>query len=227
MKISILTIAPEQFGSLGEDHVISRAQQLGELTLRVADIRDYAEGSFRAVDDSPYGGGAGMILRAAPVAAAIRDCREEGEETCVVIFSPIGERYTQKTAADFARLDHLILVCGHFEGIDARVFPMADRVVSMGDYILSGGEIGAMAVADSVARLLPGVLKRGSLEEESFTGGLLEYPQYTRPAEFEGMQVPPVLLSGDHAAILAWRREKSLELTRRYRPDLLEEPGGE
>ena len=227
MKISILTIAPEQFGSLGEDHVISRAQQLGELTLRVADIRDYAEGSFRAVDDSPYGGGAGMILRAAPVAAAIRDCRKEGEETCVVIFSPIGERYTQKTAADFARLDHLILVCGHFEGIDARVFPMADRVVSMGDYILSGGEIGAMAVADSVARLLPGVLKRGSLEEESFTGGLLEYPQYTRPAEFEGMQVPPVLLSGDHAAIRAWRTEKSLELTRRYRPDLLEEPGGE
>ena len=227
MKISILTIAPEQFGSLGEDHVISRAQQLGELTLRVADIRDYAEGSFRAVDDSPYGGGAGMILRAAPVAAAIRDCRKEGEETCVVIFSPIGERYTQKTAADFARLDHLILVCGHFEGIDARVFPMADRVVSMGDYILSGGEIGAMAVANSVARLLPGVLKRGSLEEESFTGGLLEYPQYTRPAEFEGMQVPPVLLSGDHAAIRAWRREKSLELTRRYRPDLLEEPGGE
>ena len=207
--------------------MISRAQQLGELTLRVADIRDYAEGSFRAVDDSPYGGGAGMILRAAPVAAAIRDCRKEGEETCVVIFSPIGERYTQKTAADFARLDHLILVCGHFEGIDARVFPMADRVVSMGDYILSGGEIGAMAVADSVARLLPGVLKRGSLEEESFTGGLLEYPQYTRPAEFEGMQVPPVLLSGDHAAIRAWRREKSLELTRRYRPDLLEEPGGE
>lgn len=223
MKITILTIAPEQFEGFFRDHVIERAIALGRLELRITDIRDYAEGSFRAVDDSPYGGGAGMILRAAPIADAIRAAKVPGEESMVVLFSPAGERYSQKTAVSFAGADHLILVCGHYEGIDARVFEMADHVCSMGDYILSGGEIGAMAVADSVARLLPGVLRPESLEEESFTRGLLEYPQYTRPAEFEGMRVPGVLLSGDHGAVSAWRREKALEITRKYRPDLLED----
>lgn len=223
MKISILTISPEEFSGLGHDHVIDRAVKTGQLTLDIVDIRSFADGCFRKVDDSPYGGGAGMIMRITPVMNAVRRVRKENEDTCVIALSPTGKRYDQKTAGALKNYEHLIIICGHYEGLDERIYEHADRIISMGDYILSGGEIAAMAIADSVARLLPGVIRESSLAEESFTDGLLEYPQYTKPADYEGQKVPEVLLSGNHEAIRAWRREQAQARTRRYRPDLLSE----
>ena len=257
MKIHILTVCPEMFAGFEKNHVIDRACRLGVLELSVTDIREYADGCFRKVDDSPYGGGRGMILRVQPILDAVQAIvrqdavqdvpqrektekttaqdalqreksgtedalQREAEGTCVAVLSPTGTPYNQEIAAKLAGYGHLILICGHYEGIDARVYHHADLVLSVGDYVLSGGEIPAMAVADSVVRLLPGVLKEGSLAEESFTGGLLEYPQYTRPADYQGEKVPQVLLSGNHEAIRQWRREQSLELTARQRPDLLQ-----
>lgn len=233
MKISILTISPEEFSGLSHDHVIDRAVQSGQLSLEIVDIRLFADGCFRKVDDSPYGGGAGMIMRVAPVMSAVRSVRKEDEDTCVIALSPAGNRYDQKMAGALKEYGHLIIICGHYEGLDERIYAYADRIISMGDYILSGGEIAAMAIADSVARLLPGVIRESSLAEESFTDGLLEYPQYTKPADYEGRKVPEVLLSGNHEAIRAWRREQAEARTRRCRPDLLPErqeevpgPGG-
>lgn len=211
------------FSGFEKNHVIDRATRLGLLTLQIIDIRDYAPGCFRKVDDSPYGGGAGMILRVQPVLDAVEDAEtllpgavaamESAQTVCRIALTPGGETYTQKTAVELAGMDQIILVCGHYEGMDARIYNHMDRLVSVGDYVLSGGEIAAMAVADSVARLLPGVLKAGSLAEESFTDGMLEYPQYTRPAVYKGEAVPDVLLSGNHEAIRAWRKEQAQKLT--------------
>lgn len=210
MKITILTICPELFGSFLESHVIRRASGLGELCIRIIDIRDYAGGSFRHVDDSPFGGGSGMILRAGPVLDALA-AAGSGHSA---VLAPAGKRYTQVDARRLASEDHLILVCGHYEGLDARIYGHADELISIGDYVLTGGEIAAMVVADSVARLLPGVVK--DTADESFAeNGLLEYPQYTRPADFRGEKVPDVLLSGNHAAIGQWRREQSLIWTKK------------
>ena len=223
MKISILTISPDEFTGLKANHVIDRAEKLGLLSVSVTDIRSFAEGCYRKVDDSPYGGGAGMILRIAPVMDALRFVTRDDTDrtqTCIAAFSPAGSVYSQQMAHTLCSYDHLVLICGHYEGMDARIFDHADLLLSIGDYVLSGGEIPAMAVADSVARLLPGVLRRESLAEESFSGGLLEYPQYTRPADYMGEKVPEVLLSGDHAAILRWRREQSEKITAARRPDL-------
>ena len=214
MKISILTICPEQFSGFIKDHVIERAVRLGVLSLEVTDIRDYAPGCFRKVDDSPYGGGAGMILRVQPVMDAVRSVTQGSTgNICRIALTPVGETYTQKTALELAGQDHVVLVCGHYEGMDARIYSRMDRLISVGDYVLSGGEIAAMAIADSVARLLPGVLRPESLQEESFSGEMLEYPQYTRPGVYEGDAVPQVLLSGNHEAIRRWRRERALEKT--------------
>ncbi len=221
MKISILTICPEMFESLPADHVIMRAQELKQLQLEIVDIRQFANGCFRKVDDSPYGGGPGMIMRVQPVVDAIRSVEADHGKTIRVAFSPAGTVYNQKLAGTFSHADHLILVCGHYEGMDERIFHHVDMAVSMGDYVMSGGEIAAMAVTDSVARLLRGVLKDGSLMEESFSDGLLEYPQYTKPVDYCGEKVPDVLLSGNHEAIRQWRREQALERTRRTRPDLM------
>ncbi len=218
MRISILTMCPEMFESFRASHVIRQAQKNSRLELEIIDFRDFTEGSFRQIDDSPYGGGRGMVIRCQPVADALESVRTEGSH--VVIFSPKGTPYCQKTARAYSRIQHLILVCGHYEGFDARLYSFADELVSVGDYVMTGGEIPAMAVTDSVVRLLPGSLKDGSAEDESFENGLLEYPQYTRPAEFRGQRVPEVLLSGDHEAIRKWRKEQALELTRRFRPDL-------
>ena len=204
MIITILTIAPEMFEGIRRNHVIDRALQSGELELEIKDIRSYADGCFRKVDDTPYGGGAGLILRCEPVISAL------------------GGRYTQETARRYSRCSRLILICGHFEGMDARIYPYADEVISVGDYILSCGEMAAFTVIDSVSRLLPGTVKAESLREESFEQKLLEYPQYTRPAEFEGRRVPEVLLSGNHEAIREWKREQALLMTQKYRPDLLD-----
>lgn len=241
MKITILTIAPEMFGGLHFNHVIDRAVQSGQLEIEIKDIRSYADGCFRKVDDTPYGGGAGLILRCQPVIDALRDALgdtqgdAEGdkqgdaqENACCTgaaisaAFAPFGDRYTQETARRYSRCSHLILICGHYEGMDARIYPYADEIISVGDYILSGGETAAYTVLDSVARLLPGTVKSESLREETFEGGLVEYPQYTRPAEFEGQKVPEVLLSGNHEAIREWKKEQALLMTRKHRPDLLE-----
>ena len=223
MTINILTVCPEMFAGFEKAHVIDRAVKLGMLKLRIVDIRDYAPGCFRRVDDSPYGGGAGMILRLAPVLDALEAVREPVPDgrSCTAALTPAGEPYRQETAAQLSSCDVLTLVCGHYEGMDQRICSHVDREICIGDYILSGGETAAMVVTDSVVRLLPGVLKKDSLKEESFSRGLLEYPQYTRPADYRGEKVPEVLLSGDHEAVRRWREAQSLAITRQRRPDLL------
>ena len=219
LTITIATICPEMFGDFLRSHCVALARERALAEVEIVDIRAYAKGSFRHVDDSPYGGGPGMVLRAEPVYEAIKAHRTQG---CRVIFlSPAGQVYNQKKARALAREEHILLVCGHYEGVDARILPFVDEELSLGDYILSGGEIAAMAVADSVTRLLEGNLKEGSAAEESFEDGLLEYPQYTRPPECLGQRVPDVLLSGNHAAIAAFRKEEALRVTREKRPDLL------
>lgn len=220
MRISILTICPEQFESFRGTPLISRAVNVGILDIEIIDMRDFAPGSFRKVDDSPYGGGAGMILRCQPVLDALDSVRSSSGH--VVILAPSGKPFSQQDAHRLAVEEHLIFICGHFEGMDARIFPHADEVLSIGDYIVTGGELPAMVICDSVMRLVKGTIKEESTRDESFENGLLEYPQYTRPADFRGEKVPEVLLSGDHKAIEKWRREQSELLTRKYRPDLLE-----
>ena len=221
MKISILTICPEQFASFKNTPLISRAAASGLLELEILDIRDFAPGSFRAVDDSPYGGGAGMILRCQPVLDALASVRTP--DSHVLITAPVGRPYTQSDAHRLAGMPHLIIICGHFEGMDARIYPHADELISIGDYILTGGELPAMVIADSVMRLVKGSMKEASTLDESFEHGLLEYPQYTRPADYKGQKVPEVLLSGDHEAIRKWRTEQALEITKKNRPDLISE----
>ncbi len=232
MKISILTVCPELFESFLSSHEVKRAQQRSGAVIEAVDIRNYVQGSFRKIDDSPYGGGRGMVLRCQPVAEALEAVKrdgpgmpgaEAGAMKCrTVLLSPAGVPYTQKMAREFSGQDHLILICGHYEGFDARIYPYTDGLVSVGDYILTGGELPAMIIADSVLRLLAGNLKEGGTEEESFEGGLLEYPQYTKPPEFRGAKVPEVLRSGDHEAVRRWRLKASLRETLERRPDLLE-----
>lgn len=224
VKIWILTVAPETLEGFLASHSIQRARQLGLGEVKVCDIRDFTKGSFRDIDDSPYGGGRGMILRCDAVLRALdavkAEAKAEGSEVYTVALTPAGTAFTQQKAHEFKEKKHLALICGHYEGMDERVYQRVDEEVSMGDFILTGGEIPAMAIADAVMRLLPGNLKEGSAEEESFENGLLEYPQYTHPAEYEGMGVPKVLLSGDHEAIRKWREEQSLQKTAEKRPDL-------
>ena len=219
MKITILTICPEQFGDFQKTPLISRAVDAGLLSLDIVDMRDFAPGSFRHVDDSPYGGGAGMILRCQPVLDALEAVRTP--ESHAVILAPIGKPYTQQDAHRLSCKEHLILICGHYEGMDARIYPHADELISIGDYVLTGGELPAMVICDSVMRLVKGSMKEKSTIEESFEDGLLEYPQYTRPADYKGQKVPEVLLSGDHEAIRKWRRDEAERVTRERRPDLL------
>ena len=224
MRISILTVCPELFGSFLQSHEVKLAAERSGAEVEVVDIREFAPGSFRHIDDSPYGGGRGMVLRCQPVADAVEAVKECGKNISVrtVLLSPAGTVYDQKKARELAAQDHLILVCGHDEGFDARIYPLADELISVGDYILPGGELPAMTVADSVLRLLEGNLKEGGAGEESFENGLLEYPQYTKPAEFRGQKVPEVLLSGDHEAVRKWRLKAALKETMERRPDLLE-----
>ena len=219
MKISILTMCPKLFRYFEDAPIISRSVKVGRLELEIIDFRDYTEGSFRKIDDSPYGGGRGMVIRCQPVVDALEDIRTP--DSHVVLLSPKGQKYDQQKARVYASYEHLILICGHYEGFDARIFSYADEIISIGDYVLTGGELAAQIIADSVTRLLDGSLKEGSADDESFENGLLEYPQYTRPADFRGDKVPDILLSGDHEAIRAWRAQQTLEWTRKYRPDLL------
>ena len=220
MRISILSIFPEFFDSFRKTAVVSRAIDRKALDLECVDIRDYAEGSYRAVDDSPYGGGPGMVMRVDTVSKAIASVRQENSH--VVLLSPKGRRFDQSTAHRFARLGHLVLVCGHYEGLAERVRSYVDEEISIGDYILTGGELAAQVICDSVLRLLPKSLREGSAEDESFETGLLEYPHYTHPFEFNGKKVPEILLSGNDAKIASWRQRQAIIETIKFRPDLFD-----
>ena len=224
MKITFLTIFPQLFDSFLAAPIPQRAVKKGALEIEVVDIRDFSPGSFRHIDDSPFGGGPGMVMRCQPVLDALRAVQKEqaGDAASVTAaLSPAGAVFTQKTAHRFAGLDHLILICGHYEGMDERIYRHVDEEVSIGDFILTGGELAAMAVADAVIRLLPGAIRSESTGEESFENGLLEYPQYTQPAVYDGESVPDVLLSGNHEKIRKWRLKESLRRTLHRRPDLL------
>ena len=225
MKISVLSIFPQSFDSFRETAVLSRAVKRGDLDFECIDIRDFAEGSYRAVDDSPYGGGPGMVMRVDTVKKAIDSVRDK--DSHVVLLSPRGKVYDQNTAHRFSDLKHLVLVCGHYEGLDERLREYVDEEVSIGDYILTGGELAAQIICDSVLRLLPESLREGSAEDESFETGLLEYPHYTHPYEFEGKKVPDVLLSGDDAKIKSWRQIQAIIETIKSRPDLFEKIPGQ
>ena len=221
MRISVLSVSPESFESFGKSSVIGKARKNSGLELEVVDIRDYAQGSFRKIDDSPYGGGPGMVLRVDTVSKAINAVREK--DSRVVLLSPKGIRFDQRKAHEYAALEHLVLVCGHYEGFDARISAYVDEEISIGDFILTGGELAAMTVCDSVIRLLDGSLREGSAEDESFETGLLEYPHYTHPLEFDGKTVPDVLLSGNDARIKEWRQKQAIIETIKHRPDLFDE----
>jgi tRNA (guanine37-N1)-methyltransferase len=218
-RIVILTIFPEAFDSFLAGPVIFRAREKNLVDIQITDIRAYADGSYRHIDDSPYGGGAGMIMRCEPVIKALRATAMPGSHC--LLFSPAGHPFTQKKAHELANMEDLILLCGHYEGMDARIEDYFDEQISLGDYILTGGELPAMIVTDAVVRLLKGALRQASTEEESFENGLLEYPQYTHPLSFEGKEVPVVLYSGNHGEIARWRRKESLRRTWLRRPDLL------
>lgn len=218
-RIDILTLHPDivRGGLLGS--VIGRAVQAGTVEVGVHDIRDQATDRHRTVDDTPYGGGAGMVLKVDVVAAALRAVRRP--DSLVLLTSPAGRRFDQAWAADLATRPHIVVLCGHYEGIDARIEALVDETVSLGDFVLTGGEIAACAIADATLRLVPGVLgNRASAVEESFADDLLEHPQYTRPLSFEGVAVPDVLLSGHHGRIAAWRLDQARARTRATRPDL-------
>ncbi|MDE3111503.1 MAG: tRNA (guanosine(37)-N1)-methyltransferase TrmD [Chloroflexota bacterium] len=220
MRVDVLTLFPRMFeGPFGES-ILKRAQDAALVDVHVHDIRDWATDRHRTVDDTPYGGGPGMVMRPEPLSRAIRSVR--GGDGHVVLLSAQGRRFDEPTARRLAALTHLVLVAGHYEGVDERVVERdVDEELSIGDYVLTGGELPSMVVVDAVVRLVPGVIEAASLEQESHTGGLLEGPQYTRPVEHEGSRVPPVLLSGDHKAIAEWRRSESIRRTAERRPDLL------
>ena len=222
MKIDVLTLFPGMFPGPLDESIIKRACESGRLRLGIHDLRDYTHDRHRTVDDRPFGGGPGMLMKPEPLFEAVEALR--GEKTRVILTSPAGRPFRQQIARELAAEEHLLLVCGSYEGFDERVRQgLADDELSIGDYVLTNGALPAMVIIDSVTRLLPGVLGDDeSSQDESFSGGLLEYPQYTRPAEFRGMSVPEVLLSGDHAAIEQWRREQARERTAQRRPDLLE-----
>jgi len=220
--VEILTLFPGMVSGYVGESILGKAQERGKLSVTATDIREYAEGKHRVTDDTPYGGGAGMVMKVEPLVAAIEAARARHPGAKVLLMSPRGPTFTQARARELvSHAPGLILVCGRYEGVDERVMPYLDGELSLGDFILTGGEIAALAVVDAVARLLPGVLgNQASHVSESFEEGLLEHPQYTRPPVFRGAEVPAVLQSGDHARIARWRRWKALMLTRERRPDL-------
>ncbi len=218
-RFTILTIFPSIFDSFLECSLIGKAVEAGRIVVERTDIRTFAQDPHRSVDDAPYGGGAGMVMKPEPVVEALR----RAPDGLRVLITPQGERYTQETARELSRHESLVLVCGRYEGFDERIRGFVDRQVSLGDFILAGGEVAAMAIVESIARLGEEVLGNpASPVEESFSDGLLEYPQYTRPRTFEGLEVPGILLGGNHEAIRRWRRAQRLLRTSRQRPDLMD-----
>ncbi len=222
-EIDVITLFPEMFSPLSES-IIKRAVDNDILKIRLTQLRDFAFDKHRQVDDSPFGGGSGMVLKPEPMYRAVRHVlnNSQSQSRRIIITDPSGETFTQAKAKELAEIDWLIFICGHYEGFDARIYDLADELISIGDYVLTGGELPAMVIIDAVARMLPNVLgATDSAETDSFFAGMLSYPQYTRPREFEGKAVPEVLLSGNHAEIKKWRQAQALEITRRKRPDLL------
>ena len=221
MRIDIITLFPDIFFGPFKESIIGRAVKQGLVEINTVNLRKYTHDERATVDDKPYGGGPGMLMKVEPLFEAVEDLRTE--QSLVILTSPQGERFNQKMAVEMTAHDHLIIICGHYEGVDERVRAgLVDREISIGDYVLTSGNLAAMVMTDAIVRLLPGVL--GSAEssvDESFANGLLEYPQYTRPVEFRGMKVPDVLLSGNHAEIAAWRLKQSQDRTRQRRPDLM------
>ena len=220
MNITILTLFPEMFAGFTTNSIMKRALGKGVATIKVINIRDYTKDKYGRTDTPPIGGGAGLIEKCQPIVDALNANRKA--ESHVVLMSPRGHTYDQKTAQRFSKMDDLIIICGHYEGIDERVNEYCDELISIGDYVLTGGEIPAMAIADSVIRLLDGAITKDSLTDESFNNDLLEYPQYTEPYDYNGSAVPNILYCGNHEAIEKWRRKQSLVLTREHRPDLFE-----
>jgi tRNA (guanine37-N1)-methyltransferase len=228
MRFDVLTLFPGMFAGPLNESILKRAIQAGTINVVLHDIRAYATDRHRTTDDAPYGGGAGMVMKPEPLAACIRAVLSMAPETGepsqppVILMTPDGEPFTQRIAAELATCARLVLVCGRYEGVDERVREaLIDREISIGDYVLTGGELAAMVIIDAVARLVPGVIDAESIADESFSDGLLEYPQYTRPAVWEGRAVPPVLVSGHHGEVAQWRRRERLQRTLERRPDLL------
>lgn len=224
MRIDIITLFPEMFEPVLNESIIGRAQKSGAIEIVYHQLREYAFDKHRRVDDTPYGGGMGMLMKAEPIALCFEDiCRQLGTKPYFVYMSPQGMTLTQKRLKELSQTENICILCGHYEGVDQRLLDSyIDEEISIGDYVLTGGELPAMVFADALARMVPGVLSNNEcFTEESHFNGLLEYPQYTKPAEWRGVQVPEVLLSGHHANIEKWRREKSLEVTKQKRPDLL------
>lgn len=218
MKITILTLFPEMFSSFLDNSIIKRALAKEKVKFELVNIRDFTLDKNHRVDDYPTGGGAGLIMKCQPVFDALKSVKKENSK--VLLTSPRGKTFTQKKALELSKEEHLIFICGHYEGIDERINKYADELISIGDFILTGGEIPVMAISDSIIRLIPGVINDESIEEESFNEELLEYPQYTLPYSFNDDKIPDILFSGNHSAINKYRRKESLRLTREYRPDL-------
>src|SRR3989344_754482 len=239
MTFYILTLFPEMFETVAASSILKRARDNKIIKIRMVNIRDFAKDKYKTVDDKPYGGGKGMILKVDVLVNALETIKpkpalpasQRGEPAgrpYTILLSPSGKKYDQQKALFFSRKTKLAIICGHYEGTDARIEKYVDEVISIGDFVLTGGEIAAMAIVDSVARLIPGVIKKESLEFESFSlgppreaWGNLEYPQYTRPANFRGLKIPKILLSGNHQQISDWRRKQAAKRTRKYRPDLI------
>jgi tRNA (guanine37-N1)-methyltransferase len=223
MRFDILTLFPGMFSGPFDESIIKRGRDKQLIDIALHNIRDYAVDRHQVTDDAPYGGGAGMVMKVEPLAACIESVKAQHPSSTVVMTSPQGRPFTHAVAEELSRRDGLIIICGRYEGVDERIRQLyVEDDISLGDFVLSGGEIAAMAILDAVTRLIPGVLGCGdSAETDSFCDGLLEYPQYTRPAEFRGLAVPDILLSGNHELIRKWRRSESLRKTRELRPDLL------
>ena len=218
MKIDILTLFPEMFDGFLNTSIIKRARELGKVDIKVHNFRDYSTDKHGRVDDYPYGGGAGMVLMCEPIFNAIEDIRTD--DSIVIMLSPSGKVFKQSMAVDLSKKKHIILLCGHYEGFDERIKTIVDMELSIGDYVLTGGEVPSMVITDAITRLIPGVITSESLDSESFNDGLLDYPNYTRPEVFRGMRVPEVLLSGHHKNIEKYRLDEKVRLTNENRKDL-------
>ena len=227
LHIDILSVQPQMFGGFLSESIVMRASKKGACEINIVDIKEYGIGRWHKTDDKPYGGGPGMLMRCEPAFEAVDKClaaSTSSKRARVVLTSPAGKKFTQRDAEDLSREEHVIFICGHYEGFDARIETLATDLFSVGDFVMTGGELAAAAMTDAAVRLLPGVLGGGpaATSSESFSGeGLLEFPQYTHPVEFRGMKVPEVLLSGNHAKIEAWRKSEAKRLTHRRRPDLV------
>ena len=221
MRIDILTLFPNMFEGFLNESIIKRAIAKESVIIKLVDFRKYSKLSNNQVDDTPYGGGGGMVLRIEPIYDALMDIKKEDKDAKVILMTPDGIPYKQEMAVSLKDEKHLVFICGHYEGFDERIRSLCDMEISIGDYVLTGGELPAMVISDSIIRLLDGVITDTSLVDESFNDKLLDYPTYTKPQEFRGMKVPDILLSGDHAKIKAWREEKRIEKTKDRRPDLM------